>query len=316
MEILIKKLNNIFDLQKEVLLELNNLDLVETDNNSNKVNIDYLENIEKYYFMLDIINKNTYQILDLTKKTKDHLQNYSTKIRSSIKKETNNTNNNKFINILDLHFNSINNEMQLNTEKHREIYESIQQYHKLQSNNDISYTLEKTVKLFNQTIKIPFVNSLKEIPPIFHWWNGDASHKSGIYICLSPNFYLEVPFPDLICKNSDAFKHKSIPCKYKTTQLCYEKQIDFSKIYKTEIRQCNFVHIGEQFIKIGSDFRCPNLPSFGAYDTLTEDLNSVTLPDIKTILMNSSSDLLLIYLWYSQHQNLGEIIFTDLDIFR
>jgi hypothetical protein len=55
------------------------------------------------------------------------------------------------------------------------------------------------------------------------------------------------------------------------------------------------------------------LPSFGAFDTLQDDLVSVGLSDIKTILMNSSSDLLLLKLWQLQHRNLGELIFTNLD---
>jgi hypothetical protein len=148
---------------------------------------------------------------------------------------------------------------------------------------------------------------------MFNWYNGDSKNEAGIYMCISPDFIIKVPFPDLISKNSKNFKHKSMPCKYKTAEICRTKQLESSKYYKTEVRQCNFVHIGESFIKIGSDFRSPNLPSFGAFDTLQDDLVSVGLSDIKTILMNSSSDLLLLKLWQLQHRNLGELIFTNLD---
>jgi hypothetical protein len=312
---LIEKMNTLINLQKEVLFELESINIIDINNTSNKIDLEQLENIEKYYFMLDTINKNIYNILYLSKKQKDDLEQYSKKIRTNIKKEINILNDNKFINVLESHFNGLTNEMQLNPEKHRNIYDSIQEYHKLHSNNK-NYILEKSIQLANQTINIPVVDTLEEIPPMFCWWAGDSKHKAGIYICLAPNFYLEVPFPNLICKNSKNFKHKSIPCKYKTNKNCYEKQLEFSKIYKTEIRQCNFVHIGEQYIKIGSDYRCPNLPSFGNFETLSEDLNTISLSDIKIILMNSSSDLLLIYLWYANHLNLGEIVFNDLDVFK
>jgi hypothetical protein len=316
------------DLQKHILSQLERVSDVEKKETiadkiagrTSHIFIDatHLEDIEKYYFMLDKINRNTYAILNMARKQKDKLYQYSTKIRKHLHKEKEIHNENKFITVLDSHFNGSFNEInaiQFNPEQHREIYESVRRYHEI-NHNDIkpNYILQKTVKLIDDNfIEIPIVDSLHDIPCMFHWFNGDTKHEAGVYICLAPDFIIQVPFPNLISKNSKNFKHKSIACKYKTLEHCNEKQLQSSQIYKTEIRQCNFVHVGESFIKIGSDFRCPNLPSFGAHDTLQDDIMAVHLSDIKTILMNSCSDLLLIKLWQQYHKNLGEIIFTNLD---
>ena len=311
-------------LQKQILTELDNIvdiDKKETmaDKISGKkqhifINSSHLEDIEKYYFMLDKINRNTYSLLDKAKIQKDKLHTYSDNIRKHLKKENPIKNDNKFINVLDSHFNG-GHDIKFNPEQHREMYDSIQRYHQLNSYIcDSNYILLKSVNIVNNyCIDIPVADTLNSIPCMFNWYNGDSKHEAGIYIAISHDFIVKIPFPDLICKNSKNFKHKSMPCKYKTAEYCGAKQLESSKYYKTEVRQCNFVHIGESFIKIGSDFRAPNLPSFGAFNTLQQDLGAVNLSDIKTILMNSCSDLLLLKLWQLQHTNLGELIFTNLD---
>ena len=87
------------DLQKQILAELEHA--TDTDKNeliseciaSKKkscifVDTNHLEEVEKYYFMLDKINRNTYSVLDMSKKQKDKLYTYSTNIRKNIHKET------------------------------------------------------------------------------------------------------------------------------------------------------------------------------------------------------------------------------------
>lgn len=277
------------------------------------INSSKLEQIEKFYFMLDHINSKLYTILINSRNQKERLFNYANQIRK-YSNSNNDSNNNKFINILDAHFNGIDGDIQLNPDKHKDMYESIRRYHELHNKIEPKYILQKTAPIINNyTIDIPIVNKLSEIPIMFNWYIGDDTHPEGIYISLSNGLYIQVPFPDTICKNSKNFKHKSIPCKYKSLDICKAKQQEYSRIYGTDIRNCNFVHIGEQYIKIGSDFRCPGLPSFGSFDSLEHDINNISLSDIKTILMNSSSDLLLIRLWHQSHSNLGKIIFTDLD---
>lgn len=318
MNVLLGKMSKMVELQHQIMADLEYV--VETEQKSSisgsAVDIARLEDIEKYYFMLDTINKNTLSVLNLAKKQKEQLKTFSTKIRTAIHKETHIHNDNKFITVLDSHFNNTG-EDRFNPDQHRDMYNSIKRYHELHTNDvNPTYILHKSVALATHTIDVPVATNLENIPSMFRWWAGDNRHKSGVYMCIAPDFYFEVPFPDLISKNSKNFKHKSVPCKYRTAELCHDKQLEFSKIYNTELRQCNFVHVGESYIKIGSDFRCPNLPSFGAHDTLTQDLANVSLTDIKNILMNASSDLLLIMLWYSHHRHLGEVIFTGLDKFN
>jgi hypothetical protein len=281
---------------------------------SDRIYADKLETVEKNYLLLDSIIKNMYDLIMVSRNQKDKLYKYATHIRTSLNKEIPLDSNNKFINVLNSHFTN-GSDIQFSAKTHKDMYESVRRYHELNDNSiQNSYRLYKSVALYDQyNVDMAMVNKLSDIPPMFHWYSGDKKNTAGVYICLTDGVYIQVPFPDLISKNSKNFKHKSVPCKYKTTMFCREKQEDYSRLYNTELRQCNFVHIGESFIKIGSDFRCPNLPSFGAYETLGEDLMLVSLSDIKTMLFNSSSDLLLILLWRKYHMNLGEIIFTNLD---
>jgi hypothetical protein len=309
-------------LQKQILIELEHTtDVEKKETMAEKIigkkasvfiNSDYLEEIEKYYFMLDKINNNTYSILEMSKKQKDKLYKYSANIRKYLHKEREVKNDNKFINVLSSHFNGSFNNIQLDPAQHHDIYDSVRRYHELHTDKP-NYIIQKTVDLMGNHIDIPIVTSLGNIPCMFNWYVGDDQHEAGIYISISPELIVQVPFPDLICKNSKNFKHKSVPCKYKTLENCQAKQAEYSKMYNTIVRQCNFVHIGESFIKIGSDFRCPNLPSFGAHDSLQKDMTNIHLSDIKTILMNSTSDLLLIKLWQLYHKNLGNMIFTNID---
>lgn len=280
-----------------------------------KVFADQLELVEKNYLMLDTIIKKMYTILTVSRKQKDKLHNYATNIRMRLNKNCPIQSANKFITVLESHFLN-DSEFGYTAQNHKEMYDAVQYYHKINHADAHlnKYKLYKTVSLHNNfSVDISMVDKLSDIPPMFSWFAGDKKNAAGVYICLTEGVYIQVPFPNLISKNSKNFKHKSIPCKYKTAVHCREKQEEYSRAYNTELRQCNFVHIGESFIKIGSDFRCPNLPSFGAYETLEEDLMLVSLADIKNILFNSSSDLLLILLWRKHHQNLGDITFTNLD---
>ena len=48
------------------------------------------------------------------------------------------------------------------------------------------------IKEINYTIRLPQVNNLKQIPPMFYVM------KSDIYCCILPNVYVQVPFSELI----------------------------------------------------------------------------------------------------------------------
>ena len=311
---LMQKIKQMIDLQENILAEFSSItDVIITGEEQNihkkpiQININEIEQIEKYYFAFSAVNDNMHKILAASKQQAYKLQQTSAEIRSRINKTHQIYNDNKFIDILNSQLN--NNLIMGNTA----IYESIQKSIELKDKS-VDYTFIKSAKLIdNFYVNIPIANSLNCVQNMFYWFNGNKKYNKGIYLSLCKDFIVQVPFPDLIGKNSVNFKHKSMACKYKDITTCNARQIELSKKYNTEFRKCNFVHLGESFIKIGSDFRCPTLSSFGCHSTLITDIINVPLNDIKTILMNASSDLLLILLWYEHHKHLGEIIFTDLD---
>ena len=307
-------MSKLLDIHDKMLVELSKLEDPDIYADGSRdipdmksINNEQLEYIEKYYLLLDTMVKRMQTTIGHTKAYKEKLNKASQKIRRLIHKEKPLVNDNKFINVIQ--------STQTESAYSKSIYGAIRHHHSINEGSHLAtYTLTKAVQVVDKfTIDLPIVDELSQMKPTFYWYAGDKKNKEGIYMALMSGLYIQVPFPDLISKNSKNFKHKSIPCKYKTYQQCREKQAEYSRIYNTELRQCNFVHVGEQFIKIGSDFRCPNLPSFGAHETLAEDISTVTLPDIKNILMNASSDLLLITMWRLRHLNLGEIVFTNLD---
>lgn len=333
MDNILSMMQNIIKLQNNIIKEFDNIKdelYYDTDlskNNKNKmqinINIDNIEKIEKYHFQLWLFTINSYKILEKTKNQMKFIKNYSEFIRCKINKVPKINNNSKFIDIIkeeylhsnkdhlkqllvpnNISFKDIINQNNLSTLVKTEYDDSL-----------YNYSIQKKVELTNfASVKINIINKLENINSIFNWFDGNNKYSKGIYMSLCDNFIIKVPFPDLISKNSMNFKHKSIPCKHKDIKICNEKQNELSKKYGSPVRTCNFVHLGEKFIKIGSDYRCPNIPSFGSHNSLIKDIDNVSLQDIKWILMNATSDLLLILLWYEKHKYMGQIVFSDLDI--
>lgn len=171
-------------------------------------------------------------------------------------------------------------------------------------------------------LSIPIIKNLKNIQPMFHWYNGDKHNKCGIYVCLSEGFYVRVPFPSVISKDDENFKVNTVPCKYETKELCYSYKKKSSEFHNTEIRPCLFVHKKEKFAKIGSVYRCA-IEGFGNHNTLVSDMQKINIDDIKRILMYSLSDSLLSTFWYqnkdsgkgSERKSDAETILSNIDIF-
>jgi hypothetical protein len=163
-------------------------------------------------------------------------------------------------------------------------------------------------------INIPIIHNLCDMTPMFYWYEGDSYHKQGIYTCIADGFYIKVPFPSTISTLDKNFKMNSIPCKYETKEYCLKNKKYISEIYKTDVRECSYVHKKEKFEKIGSIYKC-SIENFGNYDRLKNDLNYIGMPDIKRILMYSSSDALLASIWYQNKFNDGELVISNLDIF-
>lgn len=163
-------------------------------------------------------------------------------------------------------------------------------------------------------ISITVAKSLKDIKPMFYWYEGDATYKKGIYTCLSPGFYTKVPFPSTVSVINQNHKVNSIPCKFETREQCDEQKLKISKIYNSEIRVCTYVHKKEKFAKIGAFYRC-NVERFGSHETLAADMNYINSTDIKRILMYSLSDSLLSVMWYQNKFKDGNLLLNNLDTF-
>lgn len=171
----------------------------------------------------------------------------------------------------------------------------------------------ENVDISPNKINIPIVKSLKDIPPMFYWYEGDNIYKKGIYTSVCHGFYAKVPLPNVISSDSVSYKINSVACKYGTKQICQENKKKISEFHNSEVRECFYVHKKEKFNKVGNCYRC-NVESFGNHATLQNDLDVVSNYDIKHMLMYSLSDDLLSMIWYQNKFRNGELIITNLDV--
>lgn len=151
--------------------------------------------------------------------------------------------------------------------------------------------------------KIPIISKITEIPPSLYWYNGDSYNPAGIYTCLSRDFYVQVPFPNVVDATQDFNRTGSIKCKYNSLNDCKKAREDLASKYKSEMRECKFAHKGDNYIKIGTTFRCQNKPRFGNHYHLKDDINEINNTDIKSILMYALSDVLLSSIWFQKQNN-------------
>ena len=154
------------------------------------------------------------------------------------------------------------------------------------------------------------------MPNTFYWYNGDKKNPPGVYACLSPGFCVRVPFPDIIDATNSYNRTGSIRCKHDTQHECLKIRRDLASRYNSDVRECTFAHKNDKYIKIGTLFRCPNMPHFGTHRTLSKDLDSILDEDIKTMLMYSLSDMLLSSLWYQKKHpsKKTSLVLTDIDV--
>jgi hypothetical protein len=173
----------------------------------------------------------------------------------------------------------------------------------------------ENVDIAPSAINIQIIKNIKDIPPMFYWYEGDKIYKKGIYVCMSAGFYIRVPFPNIISINNQNFKMNSLPCKYVTKTTCAEIKKKSAQLYNSDVRDCSFLHANEKFIKIGTAHRC-NIESFGNHESLNDDMNFITINDIKRIMMHSLSDSLLSVLWYQNKFKNGDLILTNIELFN
>lgn len=271
--------------------------------NTSSIHFDTLESLEKNYFILNQINDKSEKIIKKNKMICGDIYNISKKFRQKLNKFYETHNNNKFLYLFDDGLKILSKE-----------YFKNMSIKIMQDPEEQELKMYKSVELIPDfAVSIPIIQDLNLIEPAFVWYCGDSKNKEGVYMSLD-KMIIQVPFPDLIAKNSPNFKFHSMPCKNNTYAECSRKLKEVARVKGTLVRQCTYTHIGEKYYKIGSDFRAPGLTQFGSHKTLAQDIKDVQLFDIKNILMNASSDLLLIKLWHEKHKKIGNIIFNDLDI--
>lgn len=165
------------------------------------------------------------------------------------------------------------------------------------------------------TLKLPIINKIEDIPPAIYWFNGDKKYKEGMYISLDKDCYIEIPFPNTIDGTKNSIRTSSIKCKYGTIDNCLNVRELYAQRYRSEVRKCNFAHKGDNYVKIGTIFRCPNIPGFGNYEAFSDDLKNITMDDIRILWMYSISDILLTKIWWQNNTSDKNIkVINDLDI--
>lgn len=140
-------------------------------------------------------------------------------------------------------------------------------------------------------LKLLKVSKLAEIPESMYWYDGDKKNKPGIYIRIGNSIIL-VPFPDVIDPSDpEASKNCTVKCRSETRERCQSKKFGLN---------CPYAHVGEQFRKIGSNYRS-EVPRLGKHSFIREDSETAKYSDIKHILMNSLSDILFCNLWFEKN---------------
>jgi len=155
----------------------------------------------------------------------------------------------------------------------------------------------------NIELRLSKVTKLTEIPESMYLYDGDKKNKPGIYTRIGNSIIL-VPFPDVIDPNDpEASKNCTVKCRSETRERCQSKKFGSN---------CPYAHVGEQFRKIGSNYRS-EVPRLGKHSFIREDCENAKYSDIKHILMNSLSDILFCNLWFEK--NISELtVIQELEI--
>lgn len=170
------------------------------------------------------------------------------------------------------------------------------------------------IEELNYKTNIPIVTNIKDIKPAFYYLNSsDKKYKNGIYTNINNDIYIKIPFPAIIDPKKDTERKNTIKCKYFLKKDCELNRTRLSKIYNSELRNCNFAHAGDNIIKIGHISRCPTLPHFGDPKTFTDDLEKININDIKTLLLYGLNDVIISSLWFEKNKSKNKI-YDDLHI--
>lgn len=129
--------------------------------------------------------------------------------------------------------------------------------------------------------KLPTVSNINHIPQSLYWFNGSRKKPAGPYIRIRDSI-IQLPVINVI---ND--KYKLLECKNKYIKNCTSS--------------CSFTHYGENFNKMAIRSRC-SIPTFGNTTSLHEDIKKISMIDIKKMLAQALSDILLVDIWLCMTQ--------------
>jgi hypothetical protein len=154
----------------------------------------------------------------------------------------------------------------------------------------------------NLKVKIPLVDNIKKINPLFNYYKGDDNLTKGLYVSICKGMYVKMCFPEII--DSKKNKEKTIKCKFYNNINCNKNNSN---------KNCNFTHKNEKFKKINNIYKC-RLESLGNLMSLDHDLNVLQIDDIKKLLLYSLSDLYIVHLWFqNKYHDSSELILHNID---
>lgn len=157
-----------------------------------------------------------------------------------------------------------------------------------------------TLWAYNAQFVAPRVEFLEQIPPSIYQYDGDDHNPRGLYICIAPQVYVQLPFMRVMNENSE--RHRMDKCS---------RENDCTNPY------CPNAHPGAPYFRIGYSDRCPKLPTIGNVETLHKDIKEVEISDIRSLMMHTMSDLAAIYYWFQERtETSDDRVLFDLDICR
>jgi len=153
-------------------------------------------------------------------------------------------------------------------------------------------------------MKLQTVRDLKDIQPMFSYYDNplDKVNAPGMYCTILPGVHIKVPFPTIVDSTKEYARGRSIRCKYVTKILCDDQRQKMAKYHNSPVRICNFAHVGDKITKIGYASRCSSVPRFGDSKNLTSDIKSVTLADIKNVILYGLNDMVASMVWLDYHK--------------
>lgn len=155
----------------------------------------------------------------------------------------------------------------------------------------------EVISIGESQVSVGCVDSLTQIPPAIYRYSGDAVNSPGLYICLSPNVYVQLPFMRVL---GESDKHR--------TERCFRGDDCVNPT-------CTGVHPGAPYFRMGNSEKCKRNPSLGNAETLAKDIREANFSDIKTLLMHTMSDLATAFVWFQENKSAPtECVLHDIDI--